>query len=101
MLYSNRWWQGNILSFRNPHPDKLGFEIVKFPAQWTLHGLSAGHIRNSEMLKEGKPDLVIAFHNDLSSSKGTKNMVEKSMKANVKVICIDETTDYTDLVIEW
>lgn len=26
------------------------------------------------MLSEGKPDLVIVFHNDLENSKGTRNM---------------------------
>jgi hypothetical protein len=37
------------------------------------------------MLTEGSPDLVLAFHDDLERSKGTKHMVGIARKAKVPV----------------
>src|SRR5438477_270927 len=36
-----------------------------YPAKWNEYGNAAGAIRNRRMLKEGKPDLVVAFHTQL------------------------------------
>jgi hypothetical protein len=36
-------------------------EQIGFPAQWDKYGKSAGFFRNTEMLKVGKPDIVVAF----------------------------------------
>lgn len=63
--------------------------MIEFPALWDKHGRAAGPIRNTQMLDEGRPDLVLAFHRDLSESKGTRNMVEQSVKANLPVIHYD------------
>src|SRR3990167_858552 len=54
--------------------------IKSFPANWNKFGKSAGPIRNKQMLDEGKPDLVLAFHNFIANSKGTKNMLEQAKK---------------------
>lgn len=48
--------------------------IEEYAAEWEKLGKKAGPIRNKRMLAEGKPDLVIVFHNDLEGSKGTRNM---------------------------
>lgn len=53
-------------------------------AEWEEHGKSAGPIRNQKMLDRG-PDLVIAFHPDIESSKGTKHMVSIARAAGVPV----------------
>jgi len=58
-----------------------GVETLDFHADWDTHGKKAGFIRNSDMLKEGKPDLVIAF----KGGSGTKMMCEIAEKANVPV----------------
>ena len=50
--------------------------VVGYPANWELFGKAAGPIRNEQMLRDGKADAVVAFHDDLASSKGTKHMVE-------------------------
>jgi len=55
-----------------------------FPADWTL-GRRAGPLRNSRMLMEGRPSEVIAFHDDLRSSRGTRDMVKKARAAGVPV----------------
>lgn len=62
----------------------LGLPIQTFPADWEKHGLAAGPIRNRQMLDE-KPDLVIAFHPDLSKSKGTADTVREAEKRGIAV----------------
>jgi len=62
--------------------------ILRFPADWTKYGKGAGPIRNKQMLVEGEPDLVLCFHDDIQSSKGTKNMAEQAEKAGVPVYVI-------------
>ena len=62
----------------------LGLSIKSFPAQWKIYGRGAGPIRNQQMLDEGKPDLVLAFHDDIRNSKGTKDMVERAKRAGIK-----------------
>ena len=64
---------------------KLGLEWEECPAKWKLHGKAAGPIRNTQMRVEGKANGVVAFHPDLSKSKGTKNMVEQSLNAGLPV----------------
>jgi len=58
--------------------EKLGIEVLKFPADWKRYGRAAGPIRNRQMLVEGKPDIVVAFHSDISKSKGTLNMLRQA-----------------------
>ncbi len=64
--------------------NKLGIIVTSVPAQWDLLGQVAGPIRNTAMLKM-KPDLVIAFHNNIQKSKGTKNMILQSIQQGVHV----------------
>lgn len=59
--------------------------ILRFPADWERYGRRAGPIRNTQMLKEGKPDEVLAFHTDIRSSKGTKNMISQAKYAGIPV----------------
>jgi len=53
-----------------------------YVADWKLYGRAAGIIRNKKMLEDGKPDLVAAFP---TGGPGTKNMIEISQKAQIKV----------------
>ncbi|MGX9443924.1 DUF2493 domain-containing protein [Nitrobacteraceae bacterium UC4446_H13] len=57
---------------------------LPFPADWDNHGRSAGHIRNAQMLREGKPDVVIAF----PGGRGTDNMIDQATRAGVPVLRI-------------
>jgi hypothetical protein len=61
-----------------------GLEVVEFPADWKRYGRAAGPVRNKQML-EVKPDLVAYAHDDLETSKGTKNMVKQAQEAGVAV----------------
>lgn len=58
-----------------------GVPAIRFPADWHRHGKAAGHIRNQQMLDEGKPDLVVAF----PGGKGTADMVRRARKAKIPV----------------
>ena len=69
---------------------ELGFEVVPFPADWGTHGKAAGPIRNQRMLDEGKPDLIIAFHNDISSSRGTADMLRRAERCGVQIKIVAE-----------
>ncbi len=62
-----------------------GLDVIEFPADWKKHGKAAGPIRNQQMLDEGKPEEVWAFHPDISKSKGTKDMVNRARKAGILV----------------
>jgi hypothetical protein len=70
----------------------LGWEILSFPANWAEHHKAAGPIRNRKMYTEGNPDLVIAFHNDLNNSKGTKDMVKVAGKGQTGVLLVTDTS---------
>ena len=64
-------------------------EPEDYPAEWEKHGRSAGPRRNTRMLDEGHPDIVYAFHQDIFSSKGTKDMVKKARAKGVPVIIME------------
>jgi predicted Rossmann-fold nucleotide-binding protein len=52
-----------------------------YPADWRKHGRAAGMIRNRQMLKSGKPDLVVAF----PGGRGTIGMISIAEKAGIEV----------------
>lgn len=51
-------------------------------AEWTLYGKGAGPIRNRKMLREERPQLVVAFEGE----KGTPDMCQIARKALVNVL---------------
>lgn len=66
-----------------------GLKVVPFPAEWKRFGRGAGMIRNTRMLKEGCPDLVVAF----PGGSGTADMVRKARTAGVPVLDCREQFD--------
>lgn len=81
----------------------MKFKVVPYPADWDKYDKKdgsknpAGPIRNRKMLKEGKPHLVIAFHDNMARSRGTKDMVTISKEAGVPVIVVDHRTNIDQL----
>jgi hypothetical protein len=63
-------------------------EHLPFPAAWDVLGRAAGPARNQRMLDEGRPDLVLAFHDNLVRSRGTANMIALAKRAGVPVLHI-------------
>jgi len=60
--------------------------FAPYPANWEKYGRAAGPIRNRQQFNEGKPDLVIAFHDNLAESKGTADMVRYAESKKCKVL---------------
>lgn len=75
-------------------------QCVVFSANWEKYDKAAGPIRNAEMLRSGKPDLVIAFWD--RRSPGTRDMVTRSKLAGVEVHIYAHLDSFTinDPVIE-
>jgi len=66
----------------------LGFQVEAHPPDWRRYGRGAGFVRNRQMVEEGKPDLVIAFHPALERSKGTLHTVTLAKKAGIRVLVV-------------
>lgn len=73
---------------------ELGFKVTTIKADWKKYSRAAGPIRNEKMIRE-KPDVVIAFHDKISESKGTKNMIETAQKNKVPVMLIKSDFELT------
>ena len=70
----------------------VGIETICYPVhkeQWEELGPAAGPIRNSLMLDKHQIDMVIAFHPDISMSKGTKDMMSQAWKRGIRVFIHD------------
>lgn len=70
----------------------LKLQVWTFHANWR-RGNWAGPERNRAMLEVCKPDLVLAFHNDLDRSKGTAGMIELAREAGVPVEILAEGSE--------
>jgi hypothetical protein len=79
--------------------ERLWLVVHKFPADWKRFGRRAGFLRNSQMLNEGHPDLVIGFHDSIERSKGTRMMLNLSSKAGVPTLLFTHAS-YTKATME-
>lgn len=62
-----------------------GIPVDPFKAHWRIYGKRAGAMRNTQMLIEGKPDLVVAF----PGNDGTADMVKQADKAGVPIFEVE------------
>ena len=62
--------------------ERHGIPVLRFPALWHIHGLSAGPVRNTQMLDEGLPDILLAF----PGGPGTSNMIKQSTERGLPVL---------------
>ena len=56
-------------------------EMEEYKPDWNTFGKAAGPIRNKQMIKEGKPDYIVAC----KGGRGTKSMVELAERARIPV----------------
>jgi hypothetical protein len=77
-------WTQRYIHGREDDPVKC----ERYPADWETYGKRAGYLRNVQMLEEGHPDLVLAFTDNLSESKGTAMMVKLAKDAGIPVYVI-------------
>jgi YspA, cpYpsA-related SLOG family len=71
---------------------KLGFQVKAYPAAWDQYGDGAGPMRNRQMLDEN-PDVefIIAFHDDIENSAGTKHMCSYALIKGKKAFIVDSS----------
>jgi hypothetical protein len=69
----------------------LGIRCEKHSADWKKLGKRAGPIRNGEMLSLGAV-LVLAVHDRLARSKGTRDCVARALAAGIPVYLIASET---------
>lgn len=65
------------------YAEVLAIPVREFQADWNQFGKRAGPLRNIQMLKDGRPDLVVAFL--APDSKGTAHMIKIAKEAGVPV----------------
>ena len=70
---------------------RWGILTEKHPANWDKFGDRAGPIRNQEMV-DLNADFCIAVHRGLSRSKGTKDCVNRCLKAAIVVYLISDAS---------
>ena len=70
---------------------ELDLEVKEYPARWDIYGYAAGPIRNRFMVEDADPELILVFHDDLKSSKGSKDMANLGKMMGIPVILF--TTD--------
>lgn len=58
-----------------------GYQVSCFPANWELHGKSAGYIRNRDMALNA--DALVAFWD--GESKGTKDMIRVAKEEHLRI----------------
>jgi hypothetical protein len=63
-----------------------GWQLEEHPADWRGEGRAAGPRRNARMLREGHPERVLAFTDDLSASRGTADLVRRARAAGLSVL---------------
>lgn len=92
-----------------------GLSYTAYPAQWDameeqgIPRLAAGPIRNTQMLREGTPDLVVAVHDMLAEgdnravgrSSGTRNMVNQALARRVWTRLYNHVVGPEEPVMEW
>lgn len=70
---------------------KLPCEVFK--ADWVKYGKAAGPIRNKQMLDKlmtsGSNKIVLAFHDNINNSKGTKNTITQAKNLGIKTMLIN------------
>lgn len=77
----------------------LGIPVLPVPAEWDKYGKPAGPIRNRKMLKfrQAYPDhikQIIAFHNNIKASIGTRDMCTIAKQVNIPVWVFSERENF-------
>jgi len=68
---------------------KLAIPTVTVWACWERYSRGAGPVRNRLMLEIVHPDLLVAFHDDLTKSRGTVDCVEQAAARGIRVELYD------------
>ena len=71
----------------------IGATVKKYRADWNEYGRAAGPIRNQQMIDdehttEEPIDMCVAFHDRIKTSRGTKDMVRRALRAKIPTILV-------------
>lgn len=66
----------------------LGIPFIPVKADWDTYRRAAGPLRNDEMLMKYKANGTVAFHDDIRSSRGTLDMVTRTLKVKRPVLLV-------------
>ncbi len=61
-----------------------GLDGKVYDAKWHIFRKAAGPIRNRRMIKDENPYLIVAFHNNISRSKGTRDMLLQAKRKRIR-----------------
>lgn len=67
--------------------EEMGIHVARVPALWPVYHKPAGPMRNRVML-DLEPDLVIAFHDKIDESKGTKDCLQEAKRRGIPTILV-------------
>lgn len=59
-------------------------DYAAFYAHWGNHGRYAGPMRNMKQFNMMEPEVVLAFHPNISESRGTKHMISYAQESQLK-----------------
>lgn len=77
----------------------LRIAVETIPADWGKYGHHAGWIRNRVML-DRKPELVVAFHDFLETSAGTRDCLIEATDRSIPVHCYQHSGHGAESVID-
>ncbi|WP_347905844.1 SLOG family protein [Pseudomonas purpurea] len=64
---------------------EVGADVVRYPPNWQLHGKQAERQRNHFMLRDSRPDVVIA----LPGGEDTSELVSQAKAAGIHVLSVE------------
>ncbi|MBK5540799.1 DUF2493 domain-containing protein [Pseudomonas sp. TH05] len=65
---------------------EIGADIVRYPPNWQLHGKHAERLRNAFMLKDSRPDLVIA----LPGGEDTEELLARAKAQGIQTLSVTD-----------
>ncbi|OLF53950.1 DUF2493 domain-containing protein [Pseudomonas chlororaphis] len=65
---------------------EIGADIVRYPANWQMHGKLAERLRNSFMLRDSRPDIVIA----LPGGDDTDELLAQARAAGIQTLSVND-----------
>jgi hypothetical protein len=75
-----------------------GWQLEEYPADWRRQGRGAGPRRNAWMLRQGRPERVLAFTDDLAASPGTADLVRRARAAGLPVLVVGHQPEQPEQV---
>lgn len=77
------------------YAQERGFPVELFPAEWDLHGKSAGFIRNTKMAEVA--DALVAFRVTGLACNGTNHMIREAQRLGLVIKIIDYDKDRSNV----